>query len=288
VPFSGDPWGVWVPWRHELWFWPHYEIFFSHYGRLFTVLVAAIPLVSWKLGTRGEHGRERWIAAAAAAIAIAVMLPTQLRPVGFFGAFPRYFAFIVPIVAAWTVAPVIDAVTARSRPAMGVLATAIALIFAGEAVTCALHDRFAPLEYAIWARDHPGTRFIWFYPLRAGSIVDRDAGPREKVAVDSSFETWVHPAFGRDLQRPVMFLRTGATASDIPADAAWVMIDRSWNALWGNPEFRTMGQMAKYIGQGTASPDDLRLYEILRRDRRFRLVYRDEQMNQAVFRRVAP
>src|SRR5262249_48600739 len=36
-PFSREPLGVYVPWKHEWWFWPRYELFFSGYGPLFTI-----------------------------------------------------------------------------------------------------------------------------------------------------------------------------------------------------------------------------------------------------------
>lgn len=290
IPFSPSPAGVWVPWRGELWFWPHYEIFFSHLGKLFTILVLSLPLVVWRYRARAAEvvRPERTIATTAAVLAIAIMLPTQMRPLGFFGAFARYFAFIVPIVVAWVVPPVIDAAHATSRRIAYALMAILALVFTVEAARCAVKDRFAPLEYAVWASNHPGTRFIWFSSFRAGSIVDRYAGPADTVAVDGSFDTWVYPAYGRDLTRRVVFLPSNATPSDIPAEVQWVMIDRSWNAVWGNPNLTNMGQRMRYIGQGTPTPDDVRLLLALSKDPRFRLVYFSKKSNQAVFRRVAP
>jgi hypothetical protein len=285
IPFSSTDWGVWVPWRREHWFWPHYEIYFSHYGRLFTGLALTLPATAWWFRKRGAVAGERLIVIAAALLAIVIMLPTQLRPVGFFGAFARYFVFIVPLVAAATLPPLIRAASRSSRRWGVTLVAALAVAFSTDAILCAIYDRFAPIEYTQFAAKHPGTRFIWFNPFRAGSIVDRVAAPDDTIAVDGAFDTWVYPAYGANLTRAVIFLPAAATPDEIPENVDWVIVDRSWNALWSNPEFENMGQMSTYIGKGKATPDDLRLYLALRADPRFTLIYRDEISNQAVFRR---
>jgi hypothetical protein len=285
IPFSTIPEGVWVPWRHEYWYWPHYEIYFSHYGRLITLLVLALPVVASILRDSRDAGRrkERAVAVAASLLTIVVMLPTVFRPLGFFGAFPRYFAFIVPVVACLVLPPVTAAVSHRIRY---VILTALTAAFCLEAVLCAQHDRFAPFTYALWASEHPGTRYIYFDPNRAGSMVDSVAGPHDRIAVDGAYDTWVYPAFGSQRTRPITFLPNGATPDQIPPDAKWVMIDRSWDKLWSNPNFTDLGQM-KYIGQGTPKPDDVQLTQALDRDRRFRKVFENPGINQAVFERIA-
>lgn len=285
IPFSSTPEGVWVPWRNESWFWPHYEIYFSHYGRLITLCALAAPFAIRRFGSKMDVGRrrERIVTIAAACLAMLIMLPTVFRPVGFFGAFARYFAFIVPIIACAALPPIVDAVSHRLR---ALIATAIAAVFVIEAVICANNDRFAPFDYALWAARHPGTRFIFFLPNRAGSIVDRMAGPHDKIAVDGAFDTWVYPAYGKDRTRPVVFLPKDTTPDTIPADAKWVMIDRSWDKLWSNPNFENLGQMEQFIGRGKPTADDVRLLSALRRDRRFKLVYADPDLNQAVFARI--
>ena len=288
VPFSGDVTSVWVPWRHEMWFWPHYEIFFSHYGRLFTVLVLLVPLVWWRERRRGDpvQRRERTTTMLAALLGILIMLPAQGRPIGFFGSFPRYFAFIVPVVAAWTLPPIVEMAAAITRRMRWVIVFGLAIVFTLEAMLCAFYDRFAPLQYTWYAWQLGGTRVIWFNAGRAASVVDRMAGPYDKIAVDGAFDTWVYPAYGAKLTRPVVFLPADATPDTIPRDAKWVIVDRSWGAIWGNPKFENFGQARSYLGKGVASPSDLRLYLALRRDPRFVLVYRSDGINQAVFRRV--
>src|SRR5687767_13885277 len=104
---------------------------------------------------------------------------------------------------------------------------ALAVVFVLEASNAILHDRFAPPEYIRHAVEHPGTRVIWFEPNRAASVVDRAAKPRDTIAVDGSFDTWVYPAWGAGLTRNVVFLPPGATPDDVPAAAQWVIVDRS-------------------------------------------------------------
>jgi hypothetical protein len=286
VPFSSSEWWVWVPWRREYWFWPQYEIYFSHLGRLFTVVILVFPVTRWWFRRRGAAHNEPDVVIAAAFLAIAIMLPTQLRPVGFFGTFSRYFVFLVPFIVAATLPPLIHAASRASRRIAVVLVAALAIAFSTEAMLCFVYDRFAPPEYVQYAVKNRGTRVIWFNPFRAGSVVDRYAAPGDKIAVDGAFDTWVYPAYGARLTRPVVFLPPLATPADIPADADWVIVDRSWNALWANPKFEHMGQLSSYIRKGSATPEDLRLYLALREDRSFELIYRDEISNQAVFRRV--
>lgn len=285
VPFSTSPSGVWVPWRQELWFWPHYEIYFSHFGRLITLLSLAAPVVIWRFHGKVAAGRrrERAITVTAALVAIVIMLPTVFRPIGFFGAFPRYFAFVVPIISCLVLPPIVGAV---SRSLSYVLLAALTSVFAIEAAVCARNDSFAPLDYALWASENPGTRFIYFHPYRAGSVVDRLAGADDTIAVDGAFDTWVYPAYGANLTRSVLFLPQGATPDDIPASVDWVMVDRSWDKLWSSPKLENLGKM-EYLGSGTPTPDDVRLTRALRRDRRFKLVFENPRLNQAVFRRIA-
>lgn len=285
IPFSRDANTVWVPWRQQYWFWPHYEIFFSHWGRLTSLLSAAVPLAVLWLRRTGAV-TERAIATAGALIAAMIMLPTQLRPLGFFGAFARYIAFLIPIIVCWTIPPLFSAAARRTQKGAAALLGAVALVFSIEAAICAVHDRFSPLEYALFAAEHPGTRVIWFTHLRAGSIVDRLAGPADKIAVDGSFDTWVYPAYGSQLTREVIFLPQGTLPHEIPPDVQWIMIDRSWDALWSHPKLTDLGQIWSYIGKGEPTPEDVFLFNALSNNSSFELVYRNQVSNQAVFRRL--
>jgi hypothetical protein len=289
-PFSRNDFGVWVPWRHEWWFWPRYEIYFSSAGPLFTVLVLLLPFAITRLRRRGgrEDATERNVASVCAVLASIIVLPAAMRPLGFFaGAFIRYCAFVIPLVTCWTVVPAYLYLAATERRRLAVIATAgLALFFAVEAAVNAMNDNFAPLDYALWMRAHPGNRTIYFDKGRAASVADRVAGPNDTIAVDGAFGTWVYPAYGSHITRNVVYLTPQSTPDSIPLSARWVIVDRSWNVTWSNPRFTDMGRFWRYIGRGTPSADDVRLLNLLLRDRRFRLIYYEPRMNQAVFWRV--
>jgi tetrahydromethanopterin S-methyltransferase subunit D len=286
IPFHPQN-GVWVPWAGEYWFWPHYELFWSHYGFAFTAALLLLPLAFWRFRSLdGERATERRIATAAGLIAVAIMLPVVSRPIGFYGTYPRYLLAVLPLVHCWTIAPIASALWARRRTlaygALGVLTA----VFVYYAAMCAEYDRFTPMEFVAWAARNPGTRAIPFMGGRAASVVDRRAGPHDMIAVEGSFETWVYPAYGAKLSRPVVFLPPDAMPADVPGEANWVIIDRSWHTIWAST-MRDMGDGWKQLANGKALPEDVRFYELLRKDPRFELVYRSDRFNQAVFRRVA-
>ncbi|MEY2549592.1 MAG: hypothetical protein QOD64_2174 [Verrucomicrobiota bacterium] len=292
-PFSRNDSAVWVPWRHAWWFWPRYEIYFSNAGPLFTVLVLLLPIAIAKLRRRGDGAAtsERNVASIAAAIALIIVLPAAMRPLGFFaGAFIRYCAFVIPIVVCWTVVPACQYLGAAERHhRLAVIVTAgLVLFFAVEAVDNAVNDNFAPLDYVLRMRADPGSRKIYFGALRAASVVDGIAGPNDTVAVDGAFGTWVYPAYGSHLTRNVVYLTRQSTPDSIPLSARWVMIDRLWNVTWSNPNFTDMGKFWEYIGHGTPSAEDVRLFSLLLHDARFRLIFYQPRGNQAVFWRVGP
>jgi hypothetical protein len=148
-----------------------------------------------------------------------------------------------------------------------------------------VNDRFAPIEFVVWARENPGTRMVWFMPSRAASVADRRAGPNETVAIDGQFDTWSWPAYGRDLSRPVIYLPQGVDPVQISPRVSWIVIDRSWSALWGNRGLTNMGNMWGRVGKGEPTPADVELFNKLQRDPHWALVFRNPAANQAVFRR---
>ncbi len=287
APFSSDPLSVWVPWRHEKWYWPKYEFYFSNYGAIFTFAFIALPFCIWRYGREGDLAvrRERFAFSVAAGIAFFLILPVVFRPLGFFAGSGRYTAFVIPAVIAWSVAPAVRELEAAQHRLVVVLACGMSIAFAMIAADLAIHDRFSPLAYAEDAARQPHLRWIWFTPERAGTIVDRIAGPRDTIAVDGGFDTWLYPAMGATLTRRIEFIAPGPGPVQIPADAQWVMIDRSWHKLWGNPNFRDFGDFWQYIGKGRPTAQDTRVLLALLRDSRFELVYYDSRLNQAVFHR---
>jgi hypothetical protein len=283
-PFSRSATAVWVPWKHEYWFWPRYEIFFSGFGPLFTILVCLIPFCAYRFRNDipDDARRERAIFSIAALLAALLIMPLQFRPLGFFGGLARFVAFIIPAVMAYSVAPIVARLR-QHEPAARIAVLILTAYFCVEAALCGYYDRFSPFVYAQFAARTAGTRRIWFNPVSAGSFIDRVAGPHDTVAVDSGFDTWLYPAMGEFHTRRIEIIPAGSCA--VPADAQWVMVDKSWNAIWGNPALTDLGKFRGNIERGTPTADDTRVIRCLLHDPRFQMVYYDPRHNQAVFRR---
>jgi hypothetical protein len=290
APFSSDPLSVWVPWRHQRWFWPKYELYFSNYGILFTLATMALPFCIWRYGRDGDDAtqQERLSYSVAALIGFLLILPVVFRPFGFFAGSGRYVVFVIPAVIGWTVASAIRELGQRDRAAVAVIAGGMALYFFVTAADVAVNDRFSPFEYAWIAAHQSNPRWIWFASVtseRAGTVVDRLAGPDDVIAVDGGFDAWLYPAMGANQTRRIEFISPGPGTVQIPADAQWVIVDRAWHIIWGNPQFSDFGGFWRYQGKGHPTPQDRRVLEALLADRRFEPVYYNSRLNQAVFRR---
>ncbi len=260
-----------VPWAAQPWFWRRYEVFFSHLGMPFALCAIATPFAIFLHRRRATA--EAFAITAAAIAAFVIMLPVNFQPHGMYAiSLPRYALFLLPIVFAWTI---------RTRLAV------IALIaFLAYGIDTARNDAFAPWGFVQFARAHPGTRQVPFDPYRAAEVMDRHAGPKDRVALDAAFGTWIHPAFGAELSRPVDFIPPGDGPPLIADDAKWVVIDRGWNIVWQHPQFRDLSQARSFLVRGKPSAADTRVLRYLRADSRFRLVFYNPVWNQAVFQRI--
>ena len=280
-PFAPNARELPVPWAERPWFWRRYELFFSHLGIPFALCAMAMPLAMFAL--RKKAPREAIVITAAALAAFAIMLPVNFQPHGMFSiSLPRYALFIVPIVFGWTIAPLI--LLSRTWLTMTTLLAVVAL--AAYAIDTARNDAFAPWAFVEFVRAHPNTRQVPFDAFRAAEVVDRKAGPRDRIAIDAAFGTWIHPAFGAELSRPVDFIPQGDGPPLIRNDAGWVVIDRGWKILWEHPQFRDLSQARDFLVRGKPAAEDTRVLRYLRGDRRFRLVFYNPVWNQAVFQRI--
>ena len=283
APFSRSPNDLYVPWEEQPWFWKATELYFSHLGVPFAVCAVLLPAALWMFRhDLPERVGERRAISLAALATFLLMLPVRDVPMPhgvYVVALPRYVLFIAPVVFGLTMAPALSRLGTKH-------ARVVLLIFAGwfvhQAAYAAVNDRFVPIEYVLWARSRPGTRVVPFDPRRAATIADRLAGPGEGIAFDAGYAAWIHPAFGADLRRPVMFLTPGAA---IPQAAKWVVVDRSFPAIWQHRDFRDISQWRTYLGSGLPRPEDTRSIRALRQDPRFELVYHRERFAEAVFRR---
>jgi hypothetical protein len=205
------------------------------------------------------------------------ILPVRFKPQGLYLIYlPRFVLFIVPVVFAWTIAPLVSRMTEIDAK-WGAAAIALgSLTFLAYAIDMGAHDTFTPLSYVRWAWRHPGTRVIPFDDNRAARVVDRMAGPRDRIDLDGDTQPWIYPAYGPNLTRQVTFVRPNSGSSAISADADWVVIDHGWTTWWFHPQPKAARE---------ARPSGGRLLDELLRDPRFQLAYYDRQRNQAVFHR---
>jgi hypothetical protein len=282
APFARESTLLTVPWQSSPWFWRKYEIYFSHLGIPFSLCALAAPVVLL-LRRRDERSLERHAATFVTVAAFILMMPVVFEPHGMYAiSLPRYSLFVVPIVFSWTIAPLALRSAAIGKAVIG----AALAIFAMYAVDNGVNDAFAPPDYVRWASDHPGTRQIPFDRGRAASVVDRLAGPYDKIALDTSYSSWIQPAFGAGLTRPIHFIPPGDGPVRIPEDVQWVAIDRGWGIFWGSGAGKDLSDASKYISRGQPSPEELRVRRQLLKDGRFRLRYVQGGRNQLVFERI--
>ncbi|HSP14820.1 MAG TPA: hypothetical protein VLV78_08720 [Thermoanaerobaculia bacterium] len=275
APFAPHANELPVPWADHPWFWRRYEVFFSHLGIPFALCAIATPFAMFALRKRAPV--EAFAVTGAAFVAFLIMLPVNFQPHGMYAiSLPRYALFIVPIVFAWAVP--------QTRVSVAQVIAIVALLAYG--VDTARNDAFAPWGYVQFVRAHPDTRQVPFDPYRAAEVADRRAGPNDRIALDAAFGTWIHPAFGAELSRPVDLIPAGDGPPLIRDDADWVVVDRQWNILWQHPEFRDLSQARSFLVRGKPSEADTRVLRYLRADSRFRLVFYNPAWNQAVFQRI--
>jgi hypothetical protein len=261
--------GSTIPWTGRHWPWPTWDLFATHFGPLIGGAILLLPFCMWRY--RRSDGdwllrRERMIATATAIIAFVVLLPITHDPRIASQAVVRYALFLVPVVIGWTVAPLVRELSSGPyRHYVPATMLVLLLVFAVQAGLAAVDDAFAPLEYARWCAAHPGSRRIYWKPLRAGSVVDAMAGPRDKVVITGGPDIWIYPAYGAALSRDVAVIKD---PRNIPPDAQWIAVDHLPSPF------------------SAPSPEALRFFDAVRRDPRFVVVYRDVRSNQAVFRRV--
>ncbi len=273
-----------MPWESTPWFWRRYEVYFSTLGILWAIAAIAAPFAHvWTRGLAPERRFERIAVTIGTLVTLVSMLPVGFKPHGLYAiSLPRYALFIVPVIFAWTISPLVIRYQRAAKPALAIAT----ILFCITAVQYARNDAFVPMKYVMWAAGHPGSRVVPFDPNRAASMIDRVAGPRERIAVDAGYGTWIQPAFGKDLQRPVEFIPQRPGVPKISDEAKWVAVDRAYTAVWGHPEFHDLSEARKYLLRGTPRPDEVNVIEHLRRDPRFEMVFYNPRMVQAVFRRV--
>jgi len=159
-----------------------------------------------------------------------------------------------------------------------------ATLFILQAGLCGVYDAYEPFAAL---KPFAGTRSVYFMEShgdeRAATLVDLWAGSRDVIAVDAGPLTWLYPLWGEHFTRQVQILDT-RKAKAVRADARWVVIDRSLGSEgWDDPKVKNMSEMLERLTLGSPRADELVLFEEMRNDPSFQLVYFKRSRNQAIF-----
>lgn len=279
-----------VPWSGQLWFWPAYELYFSHYGAHVSLLILLLPIgVRW---TRRQL--EPAVLAELGGISIAALMVVGftalmgIRPYGSFAFIPRFLFFALPVLLVWTWCPAVAyLLRIRSSSLVPLAATvAIAVVYMGVTMT---RDRFSPFDYVERLWFHPESRRQIFHSSwRAASVIDLLAPPDAVVAIDAGYDGWMYPAYGAALSRHVQPI-LDAPGPYVPGpEVQWVGVDRAFSIVWGHPDFRSMALASVYIDRGPLTAADRRVYDSLAGNPDFKRVYFFPIRFQAVFQRIRP
>jgi hypothetical protein len=284
APFSRTDHDVYIPWTGKRWWWSRWDVHDSNYGAAISLLALLIPFVGW-WRRDGEEGRVERIAVVAAGVGVGLAcLPRETYIHGYVSSYVRYLLYIAALIVAWTVPPLcrrLAAITSPRFAEVALLATG-ALFFVPCAINVARFDRYTPLPRVIAAARHPGFRGVPLYDTRAETVIDRLAGPTDKVDLFIRNDAWTYPAMGPKLARSLHFI---SDASQIRPDADWVGLDLWVVIAWQGQGFRDMGDYPRFLAKGAPPPEAVRFVRAMLRDPRFEPVYIDTAKAQAVFRR---
>jgi multisubunit Na+/H+ antiporter MnhB subunit len=277
-----------VPWNGEAWFWPAYELYFSHYGLHVSLLILLLPFAIWWSRARlaPEVRPEVTAISIATLLLVTLNLLMGLRPYGSFAFIPRFLLFALPVLLLWTWCPLTRYLGMRRWSSWIPLAASLAIPIVYMGITVQ-KDGFTPYRYVerLWL--HPEQRrAIYHTDWRAEQVVDRAARPNATIATDSGYDGWTYPLFGARLSRHVEVIPDGDGPYVPGPEVEWVAIDHAFPIIWGNANFQSMSQASRYLGRGQLSEKDLRVYRSLVGNREFELVYFVPSLFQAVFHRI--
>lgn len=285
APFSSRVDAIWVPWRHEWWFWPKWEVYFSNFGILFSILIVLVPGLVWVLRKQYPMSKTRVTATLGAGLCALIGL-VGVRPYGGFNWFPRFLLFLLPIVAGLTLPPMVEWAGRRIKGGGYVLIGMLCVYASWTMIDTAIHDSFTPLSYVMASLSSEGRPPTHFSPYRSPGIFDAMAGPKDTVAFYGDFDGWVYPLYGEGLGRTVDLIdphSVGSQNHGIPPGTQWVVVDRSFEAIWGHPAFKTMGDFEQCLAKWHPSPGDLVLIQGLLRDPAYEPIYVFPGRGQAIF-----
>lgn len=286
APFSSRADAVWVPWRHEWWFWPRWEIYSSHFGALFSVLICLGLIFLWA-HRKEEALHKSWATLAIGMGTVAFMALVTGKPFGGFNAMPRFLMFILPIIAALTVPPMVVWMGPKIKGGGIALVAVLCFYSSWVMIDTAINDSFTPWNYVVDSFLGGGGQQIYFSPYRASGIFNALAEPKDSVAFFGDFEGWVYPLYEANLGREVYLMdpRMGDDKGySVPPGTRWVVVDRSFQSIWGHPDFKTMGDFEKCFARWHPEADDLAPIRALLQNPAYEPVYVFIGRGQAIFR----
>jgi hypothetical protein len=287
APFSASDTDLILPWTRIPTPWYRFDMYSSHYGQLVSIALVLMPALLWSFRRRNDAAppAERYAILAAGCLFFLLMMPLRAVPSGFVAYFPRYLLSVAILILCATIVPLYAAIERAlgKSPIAGLALTAAAILPLLTIANYSANDKWMPIDYvATVARNHC-VRLYPPMPLRAAMVVDRLAGPTDRIEFHAGHDTYLYPAYGIALARNIHFINTPA---EIRSDASWVAIDRADNIFWHHPAFKTAEDWRRYWGRGKPSAKDVAVLQALANDARYRLVFYSPEFNQAVFRRI--
>lgn len=296
APFIATVQTIRMPWSGIEWYWPEYNLFFSHFGYAFILILgAALASILRNLWHRqalpGSKEAGTW--SMLALLAFTMVATRKYSYDGGFNTFARFTLFLIPALLAVGLLPLLDRTLSRTlfRPwARAALLGAAVLLCGLSAEQAYAHDLHAPLVYVTDLWQHPEKRrWIFVEPNRIPSRLDRMAGPRDVIATDLTNQSWLHPLWGEYLSRKVLVIAWQGDHALIPDEAQWVVADNVSGGIWGGGlNVRSAADLARARGWGVPSPRDTALYRQLQRDPRWTPILANPSGDQCLFQRRAP
>lgn len=295
-PYVSSVQTITIPFTGTEWYWPEYNLFFSHFGPAFIVLfVLALARVTYRLVKRRflQDQRESTTWALLALLAFALITTHRYSYDGGFNTMARLLLFAIPAVLAMGLLPHLERpfIPINNHRWVGAgLYLSAGLLFSVTAWKAYTKDLHAPLVYALDLWSHPERRrWIFVEPNRLPSRLDRIAGATDTIAADLTGHSWLHPLWGEQASRKLELISWKDGRPLISDEARWVIADNVWGIISGGGlNVQSAADLSKARGKGQVSPRDTLLYRQLLRDPQWRLILASPTGEQCIFQRQTP
>lgn len=288
-PFRSGVYDFTPPFSAEAWYWPGYNLIYSHFGWWFgpLLLLALLAGVLARKAWRLWYTREQVLFAALSGACFFALFLRRYAYDGGFNTYPRFTFFLLVPILSLGLLTLLGRWAGMQRHVTRnlVLGVCLANLLASAGVTYT-KDMTAPLQYFSDLWRHPERRRWVFVGLnRLPCRLDRVAGPKEVIATDCTFQTWLHPLWGEGFTRRVELIPWERGRAQVPPDADWVLADNVSGITFGGQGIRSAGEFLKTWNQGQPSDRDTALFRQVRNDPAWELVFATPLGEQCLFRR---